>query len=59
MRKPLSFYIGRIVQVAGLLLVLNAWVVSLAQDGSMNFLFKFTVTGMALFMAGWMLQRLF
>jgi len=59
MRKPLSFYVGRTVQAVGLLLVLHAWIASLAQNSSMNMLFSFTVTGMAIFMAGWMLQRLF
>jgi len=53
------YYIGRIVQATGLLLVLNAWIVSVLQDGSMNFLFSFTGTGMAIFMAGWMIQKLF
>jgi hypothetical protein len=57
--KKLPYYIAKTVQAAGLLLVLNTWFVSLVADGSMNFLFKFTVTGMAIFMVGWMFQRFF
>ncbi len=55
----LPYYIGKIVQATGLLLILNAWVVSLAQNGSMGFLFKFTVVGMVIFMVGWMFQKYF
>jgi len=57
--NKLFYYIAKMVQFSGLLLVLHAWTVSLMQNGSMNFLFKFTVTGMAVFMVGWMLQRFF
>lgn len=54
----LFYYIAKMVQAAGLLLILNVLIVSAAQNGSMGFLFKFTVVGMAIFMAGWMLQKL-
>jgi uncharacterized membrane protein YGL010W len=53
------YYIAKTVQATGLLLVLNAWIVSALYDGSMNFLFSFTGAGMAIFMAGWMIQKLF
>jgi hypothetical protein len=53
------YYIGRTVQATGLLLILHAWVVSIVQEASMNFMFSFTGTGMAIFMAGWMIQKLF
>lgn len=53
----LFYYIGRTVQAAGLLLILNVLLVSAFQDGSMGFLFKFTLVGMAIFMVGWMLQK--
>ncbi len=52
------YYIAKMVQAAGLLLILNVLIVSAFQDGSMGFLFKFTVAGMAIFMAGWMLQKI-
>lgn len=52
------YYIAKMVQAAGLLLILNVLIVSALQDGSMGFLFKFTVVGMAIFMAGWMLQKI-
>jgi len=53
------YYIGKMVQATGLILVLHAWVASLLQNGSMNMLFSFTGVGMAIFMAGWMIQKLF
>jgi hypothetical protein len=53
----LPFYIGKTIQIAGLLLILLAWAGSLAQGGSMNFLFKFTVAGMTVFMIGWVVQK--
>ena len=55
----LPYYIGKVVQVAGLLLVLDAWIISVAQNGSMNFLFKVTATGMVVFMIGWTIQKYF
>lgn len=55
----IPYYVGKTVQGAGLLLVLNAWGVSLLQGGSMNFLFQFTAAGMAIFMVGWMFQKFF
>jgi len=57
--NKIFYYVAKMVQGAGLLLVLHAWVISLMQDGGMNLLFKFTVTGMAIFMVGWMLQKFF
>ncbi len=54
-----AYYIARTVQAGGLGLVLYAWIVSLLQDGSMNMLFSFTGAGMGIFMAGWMIQKLF
>jgi hypothetical protein len=55
--EKLFYYIAKMVQAAGLLLVLNALIVSALQNGSMGFLFKFTLVGMAIFMVGWALQR--
>ncbi|MFQ5780249.1 MAG: hypothetical protein ACE5J1_05475 [Nitrospiria bacterium] len=52
------YYIAKTVQAAGLLLVLNVFIVSALQNGSMSFLFKFTLVGMGIFMAGWMLQKI-
>jgi hypothetical protein len=54
-----SYYIAKITQVTGLGLVLIVWVVSVMQGGSMNFLFSFAGAGLALFMVGWMVQKLF
>ncbi len=51
------YYISKGVQATGLLLILNVLLVSAFQDGSMGFLFKFTLVGMGIFMIGWMLQR--
>ncbi|HLG22176.1 MAG TPA: hypothetical protein VI382_05115 [Candidatus Manganitrophaceae bacterium] len=53
----LFHYIGRIVQAAGLLLILNALIVSALRNESMGFLFKFTLVGMTIFMIGWTLQK--
>jgi hypothetical protein len=54
-----AYYIARTVQASGLGLVLYAWIVSILQDSSMNVLFSFTAAGMGIFMAGWMIQKLF
>ncbi len=54
-----SYYIGRTVEIMGLLLILVAWVISVLQGGSMNFMFSFTGAGMGLFMVGWMIRKLF
>lgn len=51
------YYIAKTVQAAGLLLVLNALIVSALQNGSMGFLFTFSAVGMAIFMVGWTLQK--
>lgn len=57
MIRKTFYYIAKTVQVAGLLLILNVFLVSAFQQGSMGFLFKFTLVGMGIFMIGWMLQR--
>jgi len=56
MGKFLNF-LAKMVQASGLLLILNVLLVSAFQNGSIGFLFKFTVVGMGIFMVGWLLQR--
>jgi hypothetical protein len=56
MRKAF-YYIARMVQATGLLLILHAFYISAFQDGSMGMLYSFSGVGMGIFMAGWMLQR--
>ena len=51
------YYLGRVVQATGLLLMLNVLIVSGRQNGSMGFLFKFAVLGMGIFMVGWFIQQ--
>ncbi len=53
----LIYYFGRTVQAAGLLLILDALIVSALQSESMSFLLKFTLLGMVIFMVGWMIQK--
>lgn len=53
----LLYYIAKTVQATGLLLVLNAFIVSAIQEGSMDFLFKFSGVGLGIFMVGWTFQR--
>ena len=52
------FYIAKLVQVSGLFLIFYVLVTSALFDGDMGFMFTFTVTGMAIFMIGWMLQKI-
>ncbi len=58
MRKAF-YYIAKWVQAAGLLLILHVLYVSFFHNGSMGLLYQFSFVGMAIFMAGWMLQRYF
>ena len=51
------YYLGKVIQATGLLLILNVLIVSALQNGSMGFLFKFTLLGMGIFMAGWFMQH--
>ncbi len=51
------YYLGRIVQGAGLLLIFDALIVSTLNDEGMAFLMKFTLLGMVIFMLGWGLQK--
>lgn len=51
------YYLGRTVQVAGLLLILDALIVSALNNEGMAFLMKFTLIGMVIFMLGWALQK--
>ncbi|MFQ5598329.1 MAG: hypothetical protein ACE5GK_09800 [Nitrospiria bacterium] len=51
------YYFGRAVQAAGLLLILDALIVSALRNESMSFLLKFTLLGMAIFMVGWGVQK--
>lgn len=53
----LIYYFGRTIQAAGLLLILDALIVSALQNESMSFLLKFTLLGMIIFMVGWMIQK--
>jgi hypothetical protein len=51
------YYLGRIVQGAGLLLILDVLIVSALNNEGMAFLMKFTLLGMVIFMLGWALQK--
>ncbi len=55
--KPF-FYIAKLVQASGLFLIFYVLVTSALFNGDMGFMFTFTVTGMAIFMIGWMLQKI-
>lgn len=52
------YYIAKLVQASGLFLILYVLVTSALFDGKMGFMFTFTVTGMVIFMIGWMLQKI-
>ncbi len=52
------FYIAKGVQASGLFLIFYVLVTSAMFDGDMGFMFTFTVVGMAIFMIGWMLQKI-
>jgi len=51
------YYLGRTVQGAGLLLILDVLIVSALNNEGMAFLMKFTMLGMVVFMLGWALQK--
>jgi len=51
------YYLGRLVQGAGLLLIFDVLIVSAINDEDMFFLMKFTLLGMVIFMLGWGLQK--
>lgn len=53
----LVYILGRTVQAAGLLLILDVLIVSALNNEGMGFLLKFTLLGMAVFMIGWMIQK--
>jgi hypothetical protein len=52
------YYIAKTVQVTGIVLVLHSLIVSAALGKDMGFLYTFTIVGMGIFMAGWLLQKI-
>ena len=51
------YYLGRTVQGAGLLLILDVIIVSALNNEGMAFLMQYTLLGMVIFMLGWALQK--
>lgn len=51
------YYLGRLVQGAGLLLIFDVLIVSALNNEGMAYLMKYTMLGMVIFMLGWGLQK--
>ena len=51
------FYVAKAIQAVGLLITLNALLVSMFTGSGMGFLFAFSGVGILTFFAGWLMQR--